>query len=418
MQIKNETRKKILAGKTRFCRNFLSKSVGLIFHKRLKDEGLVLTGPRQVGKTTTVSWLLSQIPSKNKYYFDFENIANRNLFDVQNYDVLIQEFQNLNLDTSQKMYIAIDEIQLLPNLPSVIKYLYDHYKIKFIITGSSSYYLKNLFSESMSGRKIVHELYPLSFGEFLRFKGEAFTLPEFSFELTFSDFAYQKLKNLYDEYIEFGGLPKVVLASNASDKKTLLQMIFSSYIQLDVQTLSEFRSVRDFTKLVELVSSRIGNKVNVSNLAQILGVSRQTVDSYLAFMEQTYLIRFVKPFSKSTDVSLRIAPKIYFVDSGIANINYDLSGGVKYENTICHQLFLYANQSAFGRELTYFSNEDCEIDFILNKAQAFEAKETPVETDRSRLSNNTRKLGISQYRLIGENKPAVYDDFIWGGMIR
>ena len=383
-----------------------------------KDEVLVLTGPRQVGKTTTVSWLLSQIPSKNKYYFDFENIANRNLFDVQNYDVLIQEFQNLNLDTSQKMYIAIDEIQLLPNLPSVIKYLYDHYKIKFIITGSSSYYLKNLFSESMSGRKIVHELYPLSFGEFLRFKGEAFTLPEFSFELTFSDFAYQKLKNLYDEYIEFGGLPKVVLASNASDKKTLLQMIFSSYIQLDVQTLSEFRSVRDFTKLVELVSSRIGNKVNVSNLAQILGVSRQTVDSYLAFMEQTYLIRFVKPFSKSTDVSLRIAPKIYFVDSGIANINYDLSGGVKYENTICHQLFLYANQSAFGRELTYFSNEDCEIDFILNKAQAFEAKETPVETDRSRLSNNTRKLGISQYRLIGENKPAVYDDFIWGGMIR
>jgi len=383
-----------------------------------KDEVLVLTGPRQVGKTTTVSWLLSQIPSKNKYYFDFENIANRNLFDVQNYDVLIQEFQNLNLDTSQKMYIAIDEIQLLPNLPSVIKYLYDHYKIKFIITGSSSYYLKNLFSESMSGRKIVHELYPLSFGEFLRFKGEAFTFPEFSFELTFSDFAYQKLKNLYDEYIEFGGLPKVVLARDASDKKTLLQMIFSSYIQLDVQALSEFRSVRDFTKLVELVSSRIGNKVNVSNLAQILGVSRQTVDSYLAFMEQTYLIRFVKPFSKSTDVSLRIAPKLYFVDTGIANINYDLSGGVKYENTICHQLFLYANQSALGRELTYFSNEDCEIDFILNKAQAFEAKETPVETDRSRLSNNTRKLGISQYRLIGKNKPAVYDDFIWGGMIR
>jgi len=382
-----------------------------------KDEALVLTGPRQVGKTTTVRWLLSQIPSNNKYYFDFENIANRNLFDVQNYDSLIQEFQNLNLDTSQKMVIAIDEIQLLPNLPSVIKYLYDRYKIKFLITGSSSYYLKNLFSESMSGRKIVHEIYPLSFGEFLRFKGESYTLPDFSYDMAFSEFTYQKLKHLYHEYIEFGGLPKVVLTQDRSDKKTLLQMIFSSYIHLDVQTLSEFRSVRDFTKLVELVASRIGNKVNVSNLAQILGISRQTVDSYLTFMEQTYLIRFVKPFSKSPDVSLRIAPKLYFVDTGIANINYDLSGGVKYENSVCNQLFLNANQSALGRELNYFSNEDCEIDFILNKTQAFEVKETPVDTDRSRLANNARKLGISQYRLIGKNKPALFDDFIWGGVI-
>lgn len=382
-----------------------------------KDEVLVLTGPRQVGKTTTLHWLLSQIPSKNKYYFDFENIANRNLFDVQDYDSLIREFQNLNLDISQKMYIGIDEIQLLPKLPSVIKYLYDHYKIKFLITGSSSYYLKNLFSESMAGRKTVYELYPLSFGEFLRFKEEEYQLPDFTYDLQFSEFAYQKLKNLYDEYIEFGGLPKVVLTNNISDKKIQLQMIFSSYINLDVQTLSEFKSIRDFTRFVELLASRVGNKVNISNFAQILGISRQTVDSYLAFMEQTYLIRFVKPFSKSPDVSMRIAPKLYFVDTGIANINYDLSGGAKYENAVCHQLFLHADSHVFGRNLTYYADEYSDTDFILNDTQAFEVKETPIVTDRNQLTRNAKKLRISQFRLIGKEKPVMFDDFIWGGLI-
>jgi len=61
----------------------------------------------------------------------------------------------------EKVLIGIDEIQLVPNLPSVVKYLYDQYDIKFILTGSSSYYLKNRFEESMAGRKKIFEVYPL-----------------------------------------------------------------------------------------------------------------------------------------------------------------------------------------------------------------------------------------------------------------
>jgi len=382
-----------------------------------KDQILVLTGARQVGKTTTIKWLLSQIPSNNKHYFDLENVANRDLFSTQNYDSLIEEFQNLGLDTSRKMYIAIDEIQLLPRLPSLVKYLYDHYNIKFMITGSSSYYLKNLFSESMAGRKIIYELFPLSFGEFLRFKNQDYTLPKFNFDIKFSKFTYQKLKLLYDEYVTFGGLPKVALTKDLADKKTQLEMIFSSYINLDVQTLSEFRSLRDFRRLIQLLAARIGNKVNVSQLANITGISRQTVNSYLSFMEQTYLIRLVQPFSQSATVRLRVAPKLYFIDTGIANINYDLSAGNKYENAVCHQLSLHAKQHAFGHKLSYFSDGTSEIDLILNDKTAFEVKETPTKKDKVKLSKNAKKIGLSQYRLIGKEKPAEFDDFIWGGLI-
>lgn len=383
-----------------------------------QDEILVLTGARQVGKTTTLKWLLSQIKSSNKYYFDLENIRNRDLFTVKDYDLVIKEFQNLNLDISKIMYIAIDEIQLLPELPSVVKYLHDHYKIKFLITGSSSYYLKNLFNESLAGRKIIYELYPLSFGEFLEFKGETYRLPNFNPNLQFSQFAYQRLSFFYDEYIEYGGLPKVVLTNNLQDKKKQLEMIFSSYINLDVQSMSDFRSMRNFTKLIELLASRIGNKINVNQMSKILGISRQTIDSYLTFMEQTYLIRLVKPHSKSKDVRLRIAPKLYFVDTGIANINYELSAGSKYENTICHQLFLHANQTAFGRKLEYFSDNNSEIDFILNDDLAIEVKETPINADLAKLDRNANKIGINNYRLIGRKKSIEFDNFLWGGVIK
>jgi predicted AAA+ superfamily ATPase len=67
--------------------------------------------------------------------------------------------------------LVLDEIQYVPNVPSVVKYLYDSQQIKFILTGSRSYYLKHFFTESLAGRKIIFEMFPLSFGEFLTFKG-------------------------------------------------------------------------------------------------------------------------------------------------------------------------------------------------------------------------------------------------------
>lgn len=382
------------------------------------DQVIVLTGARQVGKTTTIKWLLSQLESTNQFYFDLENVRNRNLFSISDYDSLLREFQSLGLDSTKKMYIALDEIQHLPNIPSIIKYLHDHYQIKFIITGSSSYYLKNLFSESMAGRKVLYELYPLSFGEFLNFKAEEYVLPDFEFNLEFSDFAYAKLKSYYDEYITYGGLPKVVLTKDLKQKTILLENIFSSYLNLDVQSLADFKSLQEFGQLVRLLASRIGNKVNITSFAEILGISRQTVNSYLEFMEQTYLIRLIKPASQSADVQVRVAPKLYFVDTGIANINYDLSVGAKYENTVCHQLYLHANATVFGRDLKYYDQNNSEIDFVLNQDQAFEVKETPVSSDLSKLTRDVTKIGWSNYRLIGRNKPAVFKDFLWGGLIK
>lgn len=96
----------------------------------------------------------------------------KTLFSEDNYESIIYALTQQGVVLNAKVLIAIDEIQLVPNLPSVLKYLYDSYpNIKFIVTGSSAYYMKNMFSESLAGRKKLFEIYPLNFSELLSFNG-------------------------------------------------------------------------------------------------------------------------------------------------------------------------------------------------------------------------------------------------------
>src|SRR3989344_1984493 len=132
---------------------------------------VVVTGMRRVGKTTLFKIIFDEIRSDNKVFLDMENPIIQKLFQEENYDNILLNLKQYGLSTSEKAYIFLDEIQALPELARSVKYLYDHYNIQFFLTGSSSFYIKNLFSESMAGRKVIFELFPLDFDEFLAFNG-------------------------------------------------------------------------------------------------------------------------------------------------------------------------------------------------------------------------------------------------------
>ena len=124
----------------------VERSIFPALKSALEDSRIVvLTGMRRVGKTTALRWLLEQVQSNNKIYLDLERLDQREVFQEKNYDNVIEYLRNRGFDPNAPMTVALDEIQFVPNLPSVIKYLYDHYAIKFLLTGSSSYYLKNQF---------------------------------------------------------------------------------------------------------------------------------------------------------------------------------------------------------------------------------------------------------------------------------
>ncbi|MDR1196913.1 MAG: ATP-binding protein [Candidatus Nomurabacteria bacterium] len=378
---------------------------------------LVITGPRRVGKTTTLKWLLEQTRSQNKLFLDLENLADRAIFEATDYNDVIDALQARGLKTDDKIYLAIDEIQFLPNVTSVIKYLYDHYDIKFYLSGSSSYYLKNHFSESMSGRKFIFELLPLSFQEYLDFRGVKYRLPEL--ELTdkpsFNTQAYGELSNEYDTFIEYGGFPEVVLADSTEVKQRLLTEIYSTYINQDALILSDFKSTTDLRKIVALLAVRIGNRVNVSELSDITGLSRETVSNYIEFLTQTYLIRSAPVISTSQSVRVRNLKKLYFVDNGIASVNAELSSGQKFENAIAAQLSRYG-------ELNYYDNNKQEVDFIVRTPDknlfAVEVKETPTSTDQRSLDFVVKsKLKAKYFAIVGRHKTAKFDGYIWGGCL-
>ena len=397
---------------------FIERQIHKKARNYLKERQIiVITGMRRVGKTTLVKQLLKEIESTNKVYIDFQQVENRELFNNKNFDNILLELKNRGvLDINQKMYIVMDEIQLVPDLPGVIKYLYDHHNIKFIVTGSSSYYMKNLFTESLSGRKIIFELYPLTFGEFLDFRNIKHQDSDNFTTTTISTAGYETFRILYDEFIEYGGFPDVALAPSIEMKKDMLKDIINSYINIDVEILSDFKKKDDFYKLVKVLAERVGSRIDYNKLSNIVGITSITLKNYLKFLEDTYLISRISVFTKSKEKEITKAQKLYFIDTGIANILADLSGGSKFENTIFNQLKHY------GEVRYYALKTGREIDFVLKREGedpiALEVKETPTSFDSESLQKIARVAGIHKSMLIGRNLAPNFTSYIWGGSIR
>lgn len=372
----------------------------------------VLTGMRRTGKTTLVKQLMQESKITQKHYFDLERIDNRELFSEPNYEMIIYALKQQGTDFSKKVLIALDEIQLVPNLPSVIKYLYDTYDIKFIVTGSSAYYMKNLFSESLAGRKKIFEIYPLNFGEFLTFNGITAPALEIEEAGNFIQSEYQRLKAYYDSYLNYGGFPEVVLAGSVTEKQDLINDIISSYINLDITLLSDIRNPVNLYKLIKLLSVRIGTKLDVSKLTSLTGIARQTVENYLDLLEKSYLIRTIPVLSRSPDREIVKARKVYFLDNGIAAVVGDLSGGARFENAVFNQLHHKGGISYYqlktGRE----------IDFILDEKRCFEVKETATEADLKHVRSLAENLGITRSYVIGRHPLRIFPGYIWGGFLR
>jgi len=377
-----------------------------------KKQVTVITGLRRVGKSTALKYLYEKAETSNKIYLDLERIENQNIFSQNSYKDIERSLELLGFDFSQPGIIGLDEIQMAKNSSSVIKALYDDYGVKFIVTGSSSFYLKNHFSESLAGRKRIFEMYPLDFEEFLQFKEvNTKNIQKEKFK-TFLPTYYDLYKTKYEEFIRFGGFPEVVLADNADDKTAYLKDILNSHIELDVKLLGDVSSSDVLYKLILLLANRVGSKMDYSKIGNLLGINRLKVKEYILLLEYTYLIKTIKPFAKGIDKEITKQSKIYFADTGLLQICGQTSSGAIFENVIAHQLSLIG-------ELNYYEKSSgTEIDFILDKKNAIEVKETLGGFDIKSLQKRSKPLELEQNILIGrELAPSGFKDFVWGGNV-
>lgn len=371
-------------------------------------EAIIITGMRRTGKTSLLKLINEQIDSKNKLFLDLENPLNRKYFEEENYERIKKTFEVMGIDFTKRSYIFLDEIQFAKNLPSVVKYLIDHCKVKFFLTGSASFYLKNLFTETLSGRKYIFELFPLSFKEFLLFKECNLKLPAESNGISQS--IYETILPSYEEYILFGGFPGVVLKSNTEEKKLALEEIFSSFFQQEIIQLGDFRKNEVIRDLILLLTQRTGSKLDIQKISRELGVSRPTLTEYISFLEGTYFIKTIRPFSKGRDTEIRKMPKLYFCDTGLLNYFAKLDMAILFENNIFQNLRLKG-------ELNYYQRKSgVEIDFILNKKEAYEVKLNPQESDIRKLKGLVTELDIPISKIVARNYTKL-QNVIYGFML-
>jgi hypothetical protein len=376
-----------------------------------KKQATIITGLRRTGKTTLVKQLLNDLFPENSIYIDLERMDNRLLFSTPNYDAVVLALKQRGLNFDTRCIIALDEAQLVKELPGLIKYLYDNYNIKFIVSGSSSFYLKNMFSESLAGRKKIFDLYPLDFGEYLTFKSVPWRESDFikaGFDLN----EFNRLKFWYDEFIEYGGLPEVVLAEKINDKTDLLDDIISSYINIDIRWLSDFRNAENIRNLLVMLASRSGTKLDIAKISALTGISVPTVANYIELFEQTFLIHRMPVVSKNRDREIVKARKLYFSDNGIINRLAKISSGSLFENAVYNQL-------KHKGTLNYYSLKNGkEIDFIFNNSIAFEIKETPAYSDQKSAQKLAANLNISKVFVISRYPSVNFMQSIWGGVIK
>ena len=364
------------------------------------DEIVVLTGMRRAGKTTLLRMIFDKIPGGNKVFLDIENPLEQQIFEETDYNNIWANLASYGISAKSKSYIFIDEIQAKPDVVRAVKYLHDHYKVKFFLTGSSSFYLKNLFPESLSGRKAVFVLYPLDFEEFLIFKGKR-RAPAEGFKEKLKNknkVSFEQNRKLYDEYLEYGGFPQVALTDDNTRKKQQLNDILKSYFEKEVLSLAEFRRIKAFRDLMMLIMRRAGSQIDISKLASEVGVSRPTVYSYIYFLEATYFIDLISPFSRSVDREVSGTKKLYVCDNGILNQFGRVSEGAMFENAVYHDIRKY------GEVKYYRKRSGAEIDFVLpDISTAVEIKRTGRESDYKKLTVTAKSLKLKENYIVTKN---------------
>lgn len=352
-------------------------------------EILAVVGPRQSGKTTMINNILKDLESAKSVSFDDQSILN--MFEKNTEDFI-------SIFVKGNKYLFIDEFQYAKNGGKVLKFIYDSFisasngqRVKIIISGSSVLDLTVRAVKYLTGRILVLNLYPFNFREFLSVKDtnylKLFDEKKSEFRLgeprgiEISKEAHQKLLKYYEEYLVFGGYPRVALEENYETKKDLLKNIYNTYFLREVRDILGLIDDYKLGNLMKGLALQIGNLIEYNELSVISQFSYVSLKKYLNFLEKTYICKFVRPFFKNRRTEIVKNPKVYFLDTGLRNSivndfrNLDDRGdkGMLLENGIAAQFIKQEMDFNFWRD-----KAKNEIDFIIdlgeNKTIAVESK--------------------------------------------
>lgn len=266
-----------------------------IVRQVFRGQVLIIQGPRQVGKTTLALDIAKSLKRKESVcVFNCDDPDHRALLENKGLEVLKNTIGLARV-------VFIDEGQKLSTIGQTLKLLADYYKKKLqvIVTGSSTIHLLDKTQESLTGRKKVYTLYPVSLEEISKGK----------------EIAQKKL----EPFLIYGCYPEVVTARNKSQKVDVLKELKTSYLYRDVFDYQGMKNADVFSNLVKALAHQIGHEVSYRELSNLLKVSYATVERYVHILEQSFIVFHLPVYTRNKRRELSKLRKIYFYDVGIRN---------------------------------------------------------------------------------------------------
>lgn len=337
---------------------FLSKTID---NKLFTGKIIILTGARQVGKTT----LLRQIVQDRNdcLWLNGDELQIQNLFDNASADRLLSEFKGYRI-------VIIDEAQRIKDIGLRLKLVADAGSdIQVIATGSSAFELANKVNEPLTGRKWEYQMFPISFGEMVARHGKL------------------KEMRMLPRRIIYGYYPEVVM--NDGNEVEILKLLTDAYLYKDILSWENIKHPDKLQTLLRALAYQIGSQVSFNELAQICSLDAKTVEKYIGLLEQCYIIFRLPSYARNLRNELKSSRKIYFYDNGIRNaliadynapeIRQDI--GALWENFVISER-MKSNEYNKKWSNRYFwrTKQQQEIDYLEEyggKLHAYEVKWNP-----------------------------------------
>lgn len=348
---------------------------------------VLITGPRQAGKSTLLQHVL-----KNYTYVSFD-------------DVLVRDLAKSDPALFLKTYpspVIIDEIQYVPSILPYIKMIVDKDRDKygqFILTGSQVFPLMQEASESLAGRIMIFQLYPLSWREIPN------TNPRE--ELTA---AAQMLQGFYPE---FQAQPNL-------KPKFWYSAYLSTYIERDLRTMRKVHDLGTFQRFIVLIAARAGQLLNLSEISKECGVTQTTAKDWLNLLQATSIIYLLEPYARNLTKRVIKSPKVYFVDTGLLcyllrietaeQLIHSPFGGYVFENMVVMETVKHFAEAG-ERPPCYFyrTSKGLEIDLLVDYGDDLNAYEikftsTPKKTMTHSLAQFMEEFPVKEAALLNLRK--------------
>ena len=268
---------------------------------------VVILGPRRVGKTFLIRQILAETDEPH-VLLNGENVATRELFARRSTVALSKMLRGTK-------FLVIDEAQKIPDIGNALKLMIDTIEgLKILITGSSAFDVENYTGEPLTGRKMTFKMFSIAEQELVPMLDPI-----------------EQVDQLHNSLI-FGNYPELLQLTTERARFLYLRELLNSYLLKDILTFESIKNSDKIIDLLRLVAFQVGSEVRLSELANALRISRNTVEKYLDLLTKVFIITRVGGFSRNLRKEVTKSSRYYFLDNGIRNILIGNLDGVHLRN--------------------------------------------------------------------------------------